>query len=81
MGVSGVTGLTLGKSKTGRGTGDDLERQKVPHNDKSQLTESAMQSMHFLCTPATSVVPTHTRLSILFLSRKGIPWQQNVNQI
>ena len=63
MGVSGVTGLTLGKSKTGRGTGDDLdlERQKFPHNDKSQLTESAM---HFLCTPATSVVPTHPRLSL-----------------
>ena len=37
--MSGVTGLTLGKSKTWRGTGDDLERQKVPHNDKSQLTE------------------------------------------
>ena len=78
MGVSGVTGLTLGKSKTGRGTGDDLERQKVPLNDKSQLTESAM---HFLCTLVTSVVPTHSRLSLLFLSRKGIPWQQNVNQI
>ena len=61
MGVSGVTGLTLGKPKTGRGTGDDLERQKIPHNDKSQLTESAM---HFLCTPATSVVPTHSRLSL-----------------
>ena len=50
--MSGVTGLTLGKSKTERGTGDDLERQKVPHNDKSQLSESAM---HFLCIPATSV--------------------------
>ena len=37
--MSGVTGLTLGKSKTDRGTGDDLERQKVPHNDKSQLSE------------------------------------------
>ena len=76
--MSRVTGLTLGKSKTGRGTGVDLERQKVPHNDKSKLTESAM---HFLCTPATSVVPTHSRLSLLFLSRKGITWQQNVNQI
>ena len=50
--MSGVTDLTLGKSKTERGTGDDLERQKVPHNDKSQLSESAM---HFLCIPATSV--------------------------
>ena len=49
--MSGVTGLTLGKSKTERGTGDDLERQKVPNNDKSQF-ESAM---HFLCIPATSV--------------------------
>ena len=78
MSVSGVTGLTLGKSKTGRGTGENLERQKVPHNEKSQLTESAM---HFLCTLATSVVPTHSRLSLLFLSRKGIPWQQNVNKI
>ena len=77
MGASGVSRLTLGKPKTGRGTGDDLERQKIPHNDKSQLTESAM---HFLCTPAT-VVPTHSRLSLLFLSRKGIPWQQKVNQI
>ena len=52
MGVSKVTGLTLGKFKTERGTGHDLERQKVPHNDKSQLSESAM---HFLCIPATSV--------------------------
>ena len=52
MGVSGVTGLTLAKSKTERSTGDDLDRQKVPHNDKSQLSESAM---HFLCIPATSV--------------------------
>ena len=52
MGVSGVTGRTLEKSKTERGTGDDLERQKVPHNDKSQLFES---DMHFLCIPATSV--------------------------
>ena len=52
MGVSGVTGLTLRKSKTERGTGDDLEREKVPHNDKSQLSESAMR---FLCIPATSV--------------------------
>ena len=50
--MSGVTGLTLGKSKTERGTGDDLERQKVPHNDKSQLSESAMR---FLCIPAISV--------------------------
>ena len=50
--MSGVTGLTLGKSKTERGTSDDLERQKVPHNNKSQLSESAM---HFLCIPATSV--------------------------
>ena len=41
MSVSAVTGLTLGKSKTERGTGDDLERKKVPHNDKSQLSESA----------------------------------------
>ena len=46
--MSGVTGLTLGKSKTERLTGDDLERQKVPHNDISQLSESAM---HFLCIP------------------------------
>ena len=52
MGVSKVTGLTLGKFKTERGTGHDLERQKVPHNDKSQLSES---DMHFLCIPATSV--------------------------
>ena len=52
MGTSGVTGLTLGKSKTERGTGDDLERQKVPHNDKSQLFKSAM---HFLCITTTSV--------------------------
>ena len=29
MCVSGVTGLTLGKSKTERGTGDELERQFV----------------------------------------------------
>ena len=52
--VSEVTGLTLRKSKTERGTvtGDELERQKVPHNDKSQLSESAM---HFLCIHATSV--------------------------
>ena len=40
--MSGVTGLTLGKSKTERGTGNDLERQKAPHNDKSQLSEGAM---------------------------------------
>ena len=33
--MSGVTGLILGKSKTERGTGDDLERQKVPHNDNN----------------------------------------------
>ena len=52
MGVSGVTGPTLGKSKTERGTGDDRERQKAPHNDKSQLSESAM---HLLRIPATSV--------------------------
>ena len=50
--MSGVTGLKPGKSRTERGTGDDLERQKVPHNDKSQLSESAM---HFLCISATSV--------------------------
>ena len=52
MGVSGVTGLTLGKSKTERGTGEDRERQKAPHNDKSQLSESAM---HLLRIPTTSV--------------------------
>ena len=27
MGVSGVNGLTLGKPKTGRDTGDDLEER------------------------------------------------------
>ena len=53
--MSGVTGLVLGKSKTERGTGDELERQKVRHNDKSQLSDSAM---HFLCIPATSVPQT-----------------------
>ena len=45
--MSGVTGLTLGKSKTERTTGDDLERQKIPHNDKSQLSESAMQCISY----------------------------------
>ena len=69
MGVSGVTGLTLGKSKTERGTGDDLERQKVPHNDKSQLSESAMHLLHI---PATSV-PSDT----LFKSRRaGFPSEE-----
>ena len=39
MGVSGVTGLTLGKSKTGRGTGDDLEeRHTVAAECKSDLS-------------------------------------------
>ena len=57
--MRGLTGLTLGKSKTERGTGDDLERQKAPHNDKSQVSESAM---HLLRIPATSVVPSSDRL-------------------
>ena len=68
--MSGVTGLTLGKSKTERGTGDDLERQKVPHNDKSQFFESAM---HLLCTPATSVPSEKT----LYKSRRaGFPLEE-----
>ena len=52
--MSGVTGLTLGKSKTERGTGDDLERQKVLHNDKSQLSESAMHLLRISATPEPS---------------------------
>ena len=55
--MSGVTGLTLGKSKTERGTGDELERQKVPHNDKSQLSEGAMHLLRTPATPEPSVVP------------------------
>ena len=39
MGVSGVTGLTLGKPKTGRDTGDDLEeRHTVAAECKSDLS-------------------------------------------
>ena len=67
--MSGVTGLILGKSKTERGTCDDLERQKVPHNDKSQLSESAM---HFLCIPATSVPSERLFKS----SRDGFPSEE-----
>ena len=52
--MSGVTGLTLGKSKTERGTGDDLERQKVLHNDKSQLSESDMHLLRISATPEPS---------------------------
>ena len=67
--MSGVTDLTLGKSKTERGSGDDRERQKAPHNEKSQLSESAM---HLLRIPATSV-PSDT----LFKSRRaGFPSEE-----
>ena len=76
--MSGVTGLTLGKSKTERGTGDDLERQKVPHNDKSQLSESAM---HFLCIPATSV-PSERLFSREMVShRRSCVKPDTINQV
>ena len=70
--MSGVTGLTLGKPKTERGTGDDLERQKAPHNDKSQLSENAM---HLLRIPATSVFST-LRQTLFKSRRAGFPSEE-----
>ena len=68
--MSGVTGLTLGKSKTERGTGDDLERQKVPHNDKSQLSVGAM---HFLMHPCNI---SNLRETLFKSRRAGFPSEE-----
>ena len=78
--MSGVTGLILGKSKTERGTGDDLERQKVPHNDTSQLSESAV---HFLCIPATSVTPERffSKAGEMVSHRRSCVKPDTINQV
>ena len=78
--MSGVTGLILGKSKTERDTGDDLERQKAPHNDKSQLFESAM---HFLCIPATSVPSERlfSKAGEMFSHRRSCVKPKTINQV
>ena len=78
--MSGVTGLTLGKSKTERGTGDDLERQKVLHNEKSQLSESAM---HFSCISATSVPSDRlfSKAGELVSHRRSCLKSKTINQV
>ena len=78
--MSGVNGLTLGKSKTERGTGDDLERQKVLHNDKSQLSESAM---HLLRIPATPVPSDRLCLKAgeLVSHRRSCLKSKTINQV
>ena len=49
MDVSGVTGVTLGKSRTERGTGDDLESQKIPHNLTNLFNDSLDSLKQKLC--------------------------------
>ena len=78
--MSGVTGLTLGKSKTERGTGDDLERQKVLHNDKSQLSESAMHLLRIPATPGPSD-RLFSKAGELVSHRRGCLKSMTINQV